>query len=229
MRIGRIKYTFGKPPITPTTTGTYPISLLKSRGKVDFSSLTLSQLKNESGVIFSNLWEFSKLYNYVPFINSSGWLHYDEVHVDADGNITDAYWKWRNKGMSMSISISQPVGYEHAKNYVGFVQEDGQIISEIKMREIVLNEYLKVIYKNSLFKNLKKIIQEKDITILDSEGPHSSSIDYYVEKYSLPSTFIQQETIDATPELLRILILDTLHPLASSYLLAYALLSDEEK
>ena len=52
-------------------------------------------LENEDGVLFENLWQFSKIYEKIPSVTQKGrwdkqakWKHPSEIHIK-DGEITD--------------------------------------------------------------------------------------------------------------------------------------------
>lgn len=77
-------------------------------------------------------------------------------------------------------------------------------------------------------KKLKKWLQEgKNLLIIEVDGPHQESLDYYKEKYNVDDDFIVNSTMLATKENLEIMLNDTKHPFGHMYCLAACLLGIE--
>jgi hypothetical protein len=115
LRPGRIyvaKYYLGKPlPQVPHADCKNVLIHVKE-------ALSPYQIKNEAGQILENVWQFAKLY---PRVSAQSipmsrwqpdniiWSHPAEVHWD--GNLTEAYWEWRDKGMNNNYAVRYPNGY----------------------------------------------------------------------------------------------------------------------
>ena len=93
-----------------------------------YSSLSPYCLKNESGELMENIWQFSKIYRqvgkqsikYSNWDNRIIWEHDSEVHI-LDNKITKEYWAWREKGFK-------------CKYHVGYTNR-GKCVGSIKIKE----------------------------------------------------------------------------------------------
>lgn len=65
----------------------------------------------------------------------------------------------------------------------------------------------------------------KNLLIVEVDGPHGESLDYYKKKYKVDDNFIEDDTILATKENLKIMLNDTKHAFGHGYCLAVALLN----
>jgi len=156
-----------------------------------------------------NIWQFSKLY---PVVNESIqrkskfdstiiWNHPFEVHIK-DGVIQKEYWLWRDKGFITKEPIRYPVGFnDRAKCICSLHFENGQweFLNYIDSRKkTYLPNYLKSLdnlhVKSDGYKKLNalrdKLKNGKNILIIEVDGPHYESLNYYKEKYSVDDDFI---------------------------------------
>src|SRR5437868_14219298 len=110
IRVGRITYHQGK-PIHPSYPGFTPIVVLTKSSP--YGDLGPYVLKDEQGRIMENLWQFRKLYPWVPKVREIAsrwdrtvvWEYPQETHVDEDGEPNDLYWKWRETGMNAPYAV----------------------------------------------------------------------------------------------------------------------------
>ena len=234
IRVGRRKYNQGE-----YTDPTYPnyvpiICMTKSTAYGDLSPYVL---RDDKGRILENVWQFSKLYSTVPYsrqtysrYNSTViWEHYAEVHIDHNNLITPAYWTWRKKGMTCSYPIRYPVGFHHRKKCVCALLYIGDnMYLELDYidarKEIYLPLYLNSVKKEQKFIQLKEMLnQGKNLLIIEVDGPHQESLSYYKNKYHVGDDFIENDTILATEQNLKIMLNDPKHPFGHGYCLAWAL------
>lgn len=207
-------------------------------------------LRNENGILIENLWQFSKIYEYVPksvqrysqYDQKIIWDHPEETHIK-DGKLTTECINWIKKGFKCQYAIRYPVGYspkyraackfaiqdlpkiiQKCTDY-SFKIDDFKQLDYIEARKLIyLPEYCKSVKKQSDFTKLKDILQIKNLLILEVDGPVEKSLSYYTEKYNVNKTFIVNGTIDITKENLKIMLNDTKHPFGHGYCLAAALL-----
>jgi hypothetical protein len=199
-------------------------------------------LKDEEGRIFENIWQFSKIYNYVPpttcvysrFDKTVTWNHPHEVHIEKDIP-TPAYWKWKEKGFNNPYYVRYPVGFKHRGQCVGALKQYEMenknpiyiMLDYVESRkEIYLPEYVRLVKTKPKFEKLRKMLKEgKNLLIIEVDGPHQENLEYYKEKYDVGDDFIVNNTMLATKENLDIMLNDTLHPFGHGYCLAVALQS----
>ena len=114
-------------------------------------------LKTDEGVIFENLWQFSKCYRKVPqsiqrysqWDDTIIWNHPSEIHMEND-ILLPSYWDWRKKGMKNEYPVRYPVGVRNTKLCVGTIMENGQKLDYINARkELYLKEYCKFVKKTT--------------------------------------------------------------------------------
>lgn len=228
----------------------YSQKVPKYEGFIPIVSMTAStkygdigpySLKRE-GVIFENYWQFSKVYPKVPkttqhysrWDNTVVWEHHQEEHVLND-ELLPAYWRWRQKGFANPYPVRYPVGFHHRHECLYFLHKvDENESSEFykpmdyveARKEGYLKEYVKILKTHPTFKKLKKILKEgKNLLIIESDGPHQESLEYYKKKYNVDDDFIEDDSMLATRENLEIMLNDTKHAFGHGYCIAWALLN----
>ena len=238
IRVGRVIN--GQRPIYPDFTEIY--SLTKSTPYGDLSPYCL---KNSEGVILENLWQFSKLYQWVPktiqtysrWDSRIIWNHSEEIHVIKDNSgkikIQLEYWNWRRKGFQANDAIRYPVGFHHRQNCLAVIL-DGKPLNYIDSRKkLYLPAYLEAVtHRTTLspkqhptFLKLKRRLNEGEkLLITEIDGPHQESLYYYQEKYGIDETFIERNSMEASKYNLEIMLNDNKHPFGHGYCLAWALL-----
>ena len=193
-------------------------------------------LKNEQGHIMENIWQFSKIYETVPastqrysrWDNRIIWEWPEETHM-MNNQSNDAYWVWRNAGMNAVDPIRYPVGMAHRKHAVGSLMEteNGYVMLDYieARKEIYVKVYSDLVTKHEKFKKLKKWLDKGiNLLLIEIDGPHQESLDYYKEKYNVKDDFIENHTMLATKENLDIMLNDTKFAYGHGFCLANCLL-----
>lgn len=199
-------------------------------------------LKVEGKYIFENWYQFSKIYKSVPksiqyysqYDNTVIWSHPAEVHIDNDNKITEKYWKWRNKGFNSKNAIRYPVGKSFSKKCVGTIKGDEkkyEVLDYISSRkQIYVNKYIELAKSEELFTELmERLNNGENFVILDIDGPHEESINYYKDEYDVDIPIIDNSieiSID-NMKYINLLLNDPKHPFGHAYCLGVALLKLE--
>jgi hypothetical protein len=231
IRVGRIT----NPKKHPTFEGFIPIVVMTLSSK--YGHLGPYGLMDEHGHIMENIWQFSKVYQKVPYTLQLAsrwdkriiWEYPAEVHVDDNGHVNDNYWFWRRSGMNMPDAIRYPVGFNHRHEvlYSLWETEEGyKKLNYVEARkEIYVKVYSKLVKQHETFNTLVDMLKEgKNLLILEVDGPHQESLPYYKNNYQVDDNFIQQDTMLATTENLDIMLNDTKHCYGHGYVLASCLL-----
>lgn len=202
-----------------------------------YGSLGPYVLKDDKGRIMENIWQGSKLYPRVPKVSVPFsqkyrrivWTWPEEIHIDSDGNITDAYWKWREALMNNPDAVRYPVGItaRHTCKCSILKTSNGyERLDYIESRKkIYIPVYTKLIQEVDDFKELRQRHENgENLLIVEIDGPHHDSLNYYIEKYKVDKDFISVDNIiDVTVDNLKILLNDPKHPFGHGYCLAAAI------
>lgn len=212
-----------------------------SRTKSEYWPLSPYVLVDEKNRIMENVYQFSKIYKTVPKIKTKNydktimWSHDEETHIDENGGaamVTDEYWKWREKGMANPYPVRYPVGREHRVNCQYAIPEFDPTLklNYIQTRCLIyLSEFSRLARQHELFKDLReRLLNGEKLLIIEVDGPHQESMDYYKENYGVDDSFIKDNTMLVTKENLTIMAKDTKHPFGHCYCLAMALLDLED-
>jgi len=233
IRVGKILYGSGKPE-HPSFEGFTPIVVMTKSSK--YGSLGPYCLRNSEGHIMENIWQFSKVYPRVPaskqvysrYDSTVIWKHPPETHTEPKTQEPlEAYWKWREKGFGCSYPVRYPVGRAHRKNCLYSLKEKGgKRLSYVEARkEIYLPVYCDLVRKEPQFAGLQARLQKgENLLIIEVDGPHQESLEYYQETYRVSEDFIEDDTMLATFDNLKIMLNDSKHPFGHGYCLAAALL-----
>lgn len=241
IRVGRM---IGKNK--PSFDGYKPIVVLTKSSP--YGELGPYVLKDENDQIMENIWQFSKVYEKVPkstqrcsqYDSTIIWDWPAEVHVENDIP-NDKYWKWREEGMKCQYAVRYPVGMKARSECLyclwptgNFDLDGGDEYEELDYvearKKIYVNVYTDLVKEQPKFDKLKKMLKNGDnLLIIEVDGPHQESLDYYKEKYNVNNDFIVDDTILATKENLTIMLNDTKHPYGHGYCLATALLDFDLK
>lgn len=241
LRVGRIIFQKNN-SIYPSYEGFTNIVVL-FKGHTEWGILGPYDLINENGIIMENYWQFSKVYDDVPkIINTKSkhdktiiWNHPEEIHVK-DDKLTSAYYAWRDKGMKSKHAIRYPVGFNHRHNckYVLAYDQDGTInetnkLDYIQSREkVYVSEYCRLVKMEPKFMELvTKLNNNENLLIIEVDGPHQESLNYYKQKYNVGDDFIVKNTMLVSDDNIRIMLNDTKHPFGHGYCLAMALLEKQ--
>lgn len=239
IRVGRCQYNSLGNRTDPTIEGfTNIVVMMISHSK--WYPLSPYTLKNEKNQIFENIWQFSKVYEKVPksvqkysrYNNRIIWNHPAEIHIKNE-NLTDEYYKWREKGFNAPYAIRYPVGFNARSTclYALANNVDGTIKTEklnyIQARkEIYFPLYCELAKKCKEYSELKEmVINGKNILIIEVDGPHQDLLSYYKKKYNINDDFIVNNTMLATNDNLNIMLNDEKKPFGHGYCLAWALLN----
>jgi hypothetical protein len=207
-----------------------------------YGSLGPYELKNDEGHIMENIWQFSKVYEKVPlsvqkksrYDNTTIWKWPAQTHAyQKSGNpnwfINRDYFKWREAGLKCQEAIRYPVGYENRRNCLFSLieTEDGyETLSYIEARKkIYIPVFEKLVKDKTQFKELKKRLSNgENLLIVEVDGPHQESLNYYIENYGVKKDFIVNDTVLVNFENLSVLLNDDKHSYGHGYVLAAALL-----
>ena len=111
------KYFPGKPQ--PQTEGYTNILIHTSPAGLG-GPLSPYVLRNEHGQLLENIWQFSKVYEIVNALKTPLsrfhpdtiiWEHPREIHFK-DGELTEDFWAWREKGMNNLYAVRYPNGFK---------------------------------------------------------------------------------------------------------------------
>jgi hypothetical protein len=202
-------------------------------------------LKNDKGQIMENIWQFQKIFEEVPhsvqyysrWDRTVIWSHCAEKHIDSDGNILDTYYNWRKKGLNNKYPVRYPCGIKHRHKCIGAITDKMLEKDEIMLldyvesrKQIYLPIYCDLVKKQPLFKTLQnKLLNGKNLLIIEIDGPWQSDLEYYKKKYGVNDDFIVNHTMLANEKNLKIMLNDTIHNYGHGYCLAAALLGLEKK
>lgn len=233
IRVGTIKYNKGQ-KVFPKYKDYAKVEVMTA--STTFGELSPFQLKDENGNIFENVWQFAKVYQYVPrtvcrysrWNDTITWDHPEEIHVDEKGELTLEYWEWRKKGCENKYALRYPVGFHHRRKCL-YAMWNGEKLDYIQSRKkIYVPEYIRLVKKELKYKHLKRLIDEgTNLLIVEVDGPRQESLQYYKDKYGVGDDFIVNNTIEANEDNLSIMLEDEKHPFGHGYCLAMALLDME--
>lgn len=231
----RIVYKNGN-PIRPSYPGFTPIVVLTKSSP--YGELGPYVLRDEQNRIMENIWQFQKVYPWVPKIKEYAssrydrtvvWEHPQETHVE-NGEPNDAYWAWRNKGLNNDLPVRYPVGNtNHKRLCLHVLSEDGRKLGIAdSRRDVYTKVYCDLVKKQPKFEKLKQRLQQgENLLIIEVDGPHQESLEYYKEAYGVGDDFIENDTILITLKNIKIMLNDPKHSFGHGYCLAVALLDWE--
>ena len=232
IRVGRLIIN-GKDRSKPMVPGYIEIMVMTASSK--YGKLGPYVLKNDQGLIMENVWQFSKVYESVPKVkiafsqwdSRTIWEYDSEVHVDQNKDTNDAYWTWRSKGMKNTDSVRYPVGYAKRGECLYSLKDEysKHRLSYIEARkDVYLPTYINMVKNEKQFIELKKRLERGEkLLIIEVDGPHQESLEYYKKEYKVSDSFIEKGTMLATKENLKIMLEDAKHPFGHGYCLAVAL------
>ena len=232
IRVGKIIYKQGK-KIIPSYTDFEIVEVMTKSSK--YGELSSYELRDDQNRIMENIWQGSKVYEkvretvctYSKYDPTVVWNYHEETHVDAEDTLKDEYFVWRKKLQNNPYAVRYPVGFNYMKECICAFKDDefDNPLDYIEARKaIYVPIYTELVKKCKKFKVLKeKLSKGVNLLICEVDGPHQESLDYYIEKYHVNSTFIESNTIMATRENLNIMLNDDKHPYGHGYCLASAL------
>jgi len=250
VRVGRVPYARGRQcPLPSYPDHTNVVCLTASS---PYGSLSPYELRDKDGRCLENLWQFAKIYSTVPAVSRKQsrrdgavvWDHPAETHV-MKGEILPAYWGWRKKGMDTVEAVRYPVtfdldrrascrgalwnpepGADQSVPWVG--ASVAACLDYVQARKtIYVPIYEAAVREQVQFKDLvARLKAGENLLIIEVDGPHQESLQYYMDTYSVTSDFIEGGTVLATEGNLDILLNDTLHPYGHGYCLARCLIRE---
>ena len=241
LRVGRCKYNRGK-RTDPLVEGFSSIVVLTWSAS-EWGIIGPYCLKDERGCIMENKWQASKVYKWVPAVYEKLhknnpiviWKHPKETHVDDDGKLTPQYYDWRYKLMHNMYAVRYPVNFYHRHNCLYALDEvDGKIVDDVPLdyvtarKKIYVRDYCRLVKLQPKFRELQRRLKNGEpLLIIEVDGPHQESLDYYKKTYGVDNDFIQQDTMLVTERNINIMLNDIKHPYGHGYCLAMALLDKE--
>jgi len=232
IRVGRRKYVSGKYRDPSFPNFTKILCLTKS---TPYGDLGPYVLQNSKGQLMENIWQASKVYKVVPktrccksrYDRTVIWDHPVETHVNEDGKLTPEYYQWREKLMNNKEPVRYPVGFKYRHQCLyAFSKDPSEKLDYISARKkIYVPVYADMVKSKQKFQYLKsRLAKGENLLIIEVDGPHQESIDYYKEKYNVSNNFIENDTILINKENMTIMLNDTKHPYGHGYCLATTLL-----
>lgn len=245
VRVGRCIYGQGGARRDPSYDGfTKIVVLMKSHS--EWGVIGPYCLVDTDKRIMENIWQFSKVYEKVSrsyqkqsrYSDLVIWDHPAETHVLPDGTLTPEYWAWRKKGMTNRHPIRYPVGFNDRHMCLYALEEKPdktvniyECLGYIESRKrIYVNQYCNMVKTHPKFWELKtRLDNGENLLIVEVDGPHQESLEYYKEKYpsDVDNTFIENNTMLVNAKNIEIMLNDSKHPFGHGYCLAMALLDKE--
>lgn len=248
VRVGRRKYNRDGTYTDPKYEGYKSIICMTKCS--EYGSLSPYELKNENNQILENIWQFSKVYKKVPkttqkysrYSNKVIWKYDDETHIDDNNTLLlSSYWNWRTRGKNSLDAIRYPVGFSNMSKCLFAIKESDienlnkensinlnsiRKLNYIQARkEIYLQEYKNMVRTQKQFKELKKMLDDNiNLLIIEVDGPHQETMNYYKQKYNVKNDFIVNDTIEVNQTNMSILLNDEKHPFGHGYCLGIELL-----
>jgi hypothetical protein len=179
------------------------------------------------------------------------WKHDRETHINGNLSIQELrdlsaeeliplvnakYYKWRTKGMNNKYHVRYPVGFRERSNCICALwpdkkQETFEKLDYIQSRKkIYLPVYCSMTRKEKQFIELKERYElGENLLIIEVDGPHEESIEYYKEKYNVSDDFIQKDTMLVTEQNIKIMLNDPVHPFGHCYCIAMQITGKHKK
>lgn len=136
-----------------------------SRG---LSPMLVGMIFSDNGIAknMENFWQYAKVYKH---------------HVDQDGNPTQEYFDWKNKGYNKDWADRYPAGKGSIPLYTWYCGEKLNYIEARK--ELYLKYYKEAVIKTEAFKKLKEVWQDckknnKDLILLDFDAYNHRILNY---------------------------------------------------
>lgn len=216
---------------TPSFPGFTPIIVLTKSS--EYGDLGPYELKDEQGRIMENVYQYSKVYASVPE-STQRYSRWDpkiiwnwpaEQHV-VGTTVNQNYWRWRQAGMNNPYPVRYPVGFYQRKNCICSISDQGEALDYVGSRKkIYYPLYVRLVKNQKRFWDLyQRVRNGENLLIIEVDGPHQESLEYYKEKYQVKDDFIQNNTTLVTPENMKIMLEDTKHPFGHGYCLGMALM-----
>lgn len=241
IRVGKCHYQNGKMICPSYNNYTNIVVMLKSSSK--YWPLSPYYLLDEQGRIMENIYQFSKVYGYIPnslqyksqYDRTIIWNHPAENHF-VNGQVTNEYLNWSNKGKRAKDAIRYPVGFKHRHNCLFALAENDDGVIDISnqlnyidtRKKIYVKEYCRLSKQIDIFKELKtRLDNGENLMIVEIDGPREKSMSYYKQKYGVADDFIQNDSMEVNQKNIQIMLNDPKHPFGHGYCLAMSLLDKD--
>ena len=243
VRVGRCTYDKAGKRTDPSFPGFTPIVVLTKSS--EYGALGPYELWDANGRNMENLWQAVKVYSEVPASRQTYsrydptviWDHPAEQHAvfkrdpEPTWCVLPAYFAWREKLSKASKAIRYPVGFKHRSKclFAMAEREDGSIdptpLNYIQGRKkIYAPLYERLVREKPLFGVLqKRLLAGESLLVIEVDGPHQESLDYYKRQYGVADDFIERGTMLATKQNLSIMLNDDKHSYGHGYVLSSAL------
>jgi hypothetical protein len=165
------------------------------------------------------------------------WQYEAEVHAIWNEkrrvwSVQKAYCDWRLKLQNAKEAVRYPVGFNHRHKCLFAFDEDqsGKMIPKplnyIEGRKAIYAPlYERLVQAKPQFKKLQEMVNMGvNVLIIEVDGPHQESLEYYAETYGVAKDFIERDTMLATQRNLDIMLNDPKHPYGHGYCLARLLI-----
>lgn len=209
-----------------------------------YGSLGPYVLKDDKGRIMENIWQASKIYKEVPAViqkysrysNKIIWNWKYERHIDDNNEILPAYWNWRQHLMNNKHPVRYPLGYGKNKLCLYAIAEKNDGTYEYNLdyinarKKIYCQVYCSLVKKQEQFTELQTELRNgTNLLIIEVDGPHGESIEYYKNKYNVADDFIENNTMLINEHNINIMLNDNKYPFGHGYCLACALLGTDDE
>ena len=211
--------------------------LIHTSGKNLGGDLSPYVLKNESGQLLENVWQFAKVWERVfeqriPLgrfhPNRIVWEWPAEVHLFND-KITAEYWNWRKQGMDNKYAVRYPNGFKNRTKTLFSLwpnaNNEFERLDYIQARKaIYCAEYARLAPKTPHFAKLKDMLERGiNLQIVEVDGP-DPSLDF--EPYNRITP--EQPGLDIDKETIQMLLNDERRAFGHGYTIAALLLDGSE-
>jgi len=245
IRVGRRIYNKDGTYTDPHYPGFTPIICLTKTSP--YGDLGPYVLKNNHGHIMENIWQFAKCYEKIPaakeyysrYDKTVIWNHPSEVHILND-ELTPEWLNWHNKGLTCQYHVRFPAGFNnmHLCKFAVIEVYGDDCDYDIKCgdhkykkldyiqarKQIYLPVYVNLVKQQRKFDSLqKRLLRGENLLIIEVDGPHYESLNYYKNLYNVDDDFIVNSTILVNQQNMDIMMNDSKHPFGHGYCLGMAL------
>lgn len=250
IRVGRRIYNKDGTYIDPSYPGFSNVVCLTY--STEYGDLGPYVLKNEKGQIMENIYQGQKCYEQVPpvkayysrYNKTITWERSAEIHF-INEKPTEAYWKWRADIINNKYYIRYPVGLVHRhKCMFALIESNEETDDTIKYndinykkigyiesrKQIYIPVYCELAKKRPKFKELQaRLDKGENLLIIEVDGPHQESLEYYKNTYNVNDDFIVGNTMLINKENIKIMMNDAKNAFGHGYCLGMALLNKDKE
>lgn len=171
-------------------------------------------LRDGQGSLVENAWQFRKVY---------------AEHMDGDA-VLASYRAWREAGLRAAKPNRFPLGKGKGPTTRFFLTDDGRRLGYVPSRkEFYVPTYIEAVRRSDAFEALRRAAAERDLILLDFDGPCKGSMPYYRAAYGDAAAAALGDVagaglMDVTMANLGLMLNDPRHPFGHGYALAMALM-----